>query len=370
MHLVAEAIVVIIKKFLRDILWKGGPSVGLIAVRPIEGHGKLRRWYRATISVPLPILNVNVYLADGDPPILVDCATMAEECRDGVLAAFDATGVKPELLVITHFHPDHAGLAGWLEGLGLSVAASVGTKELMEYYSRGRESFEHIVRAFHSKHGTPGEAIEEICSAADWSSLVSFPRRAVAVEPGEHVAAGLTLVDAPGHCYGGACLWDEAEGVFLANDQVLKGITPHIGYEEHWTPEADPLREYKRFLRRLRGFSFSQILPGHGEELTQWEEEVQRTEEHHASREKRLLELAGGDILTAYEAARRLFPDADSGIQLRLAVTEACAHLQYLVSDGLMERREKNGTFAYKVNVDAFALEGDLAPWGAMRGST
>ncbi len=86
--------------------------MGLIAVRPIEGCGKSRRWYRATISVPLPILNVNVYLADGDPPILVDCATMAEECRDGMLAAFDATGVRPELLMITHFHPDHAGLAG------------------------------------------------------------------------------------------------------------------------------------------------------------------------------------------------------------------------------------------------------------------
>jgi glyoxylase-like metal-dependent hydrolase (beta-lactamase superfamily II) len=343
--------------------------VGLIAVHPMEGCGKLRRWYKATISVPLPILNVNVYLADGDPPILVDCATMAEECRNGMLAAFDATGVRPELLVITHFHPDHAGLAGWLEDLGLSVAASVGTIELMEYYSRGRDTFEQTVRAFHSKHGTPEKALDEICNVADWSSLVSSPRRPVALEPGECVAAGLVLVDAPGHCYGGACLWDEAEGVFLANDQVLSGITPHIGYEEHWTPEADPLREYKCFLNRLRGFSFDQILPGHGEKLVQWEDEVRRIEAHHSLRERHLLDLAGDEVVTAYETARRLFPGADSGIQLRLAITEAMAHLQYLVSEGLMERREEDGMFVYKANAGVFVLERDLAPSEVMRGN-
>jgi len=368
--LVAETVVVIIEEFLNNVFRKGELTMGLVAVRPIEGCGKLRRWYRATISVPLPILNVNVYLADGDPPILVDCATMAEECRDGMLAAFDATGVRPELLVITHFHPDHAGLAGWLENLGLSVAASVGTIELMGYYSRGREQFEQTVRAFHSKHGTPEGAVEEICNVADWSSLISFPRHPVAFEPGERVTTGLMLVDAPGHCYGGACLWDEAEGVFLANDQVLSGITPHIGYEEHWTPEADPLGEYKRFLSRLRGFSFDQILPGHGEELVQWEDEVQRIEAHHSLRERHLIDLAGDDIVTAYETARRIFPGADSGIQLRLAITEAMAHLQYLVSEGLMERREEDGMFVYKANVGVSALERDLVPCEATRGNS
>jgi len=334
--------------------------VGLIDVHPIEGYGKLRRWYRATISVPLPVLNVNVYLADGDPPILVDCATMAEECRDGLLAAFDATGVRPERLVITHFHPDHAGLAGWLEGLGLSVAASAGTVELLEYYSRGRDSFEQTVRTFHWKHGTPEKALEEICNVSDWSDLVSFPRHPIVLEPEGGVAAGLVLVDAPGHCYGGACLWDKAEGVFLANDQVLGGITPHIGYEEHWAPKADPLREYKRFLSKLRGFSFDQILPGHGEELAQWESEVQRIEVHHSLRERRLLSLAGDDVVTAYEMARRIFPDADSGIQLRLAVTEAMAHLQYLVSEGLMERKEEGGILVYKANAGISPLERDV----------
>ena len=93
------------------------------------------------------------------------------------------------------------------------------------------------------------------------------------------MAAGLMLVDAPGHCYGGACLWDEAEGVFLANDQVLSGITPHIGYEEHWTPEADPLEI--AFLSRLRGFLRSNPA-GHGEELVNVR--MRRIEAHHSLR--------------------------------------------------------------------------------------
>jgi hypothetical protein len=45
-----------------------------------------------------------------------------------------------------------------------------------------------------------------------------------------------------------------------------------------------------------------------------------------------------GERATAFEVARRVFPDGLSDHQLRFALAETLAHLQHLVDDGRAER--------------------------------
>jgi hypothetical protein len=45
-----------------------------------------------------------------------------------------------------------------------------------------------------------------------------------------------------------------------------------------------------------------------------------------------------GEPATAFEVARRVFPDELSDHQLRFALAETLAHLEHLVDDGRAER--------------------------------
>jgi hypothetical protein len=49
-------------------------------------------------------------------------------------------------------------------------------------------------------------------------------------------------------------------------------------------------------------------------------------------------EALAGEPATAFEVARRVFPDDLSDHQLRFALAETLAHLEHLVDDGRAER--------------------------------
>jgi glyoxylase-like metal-dependent hydrolase (beta-lactamase superfamily II) len=93
-----------------QFLYLDSPSAGeLIEVAPGI------KWLRPAIAVPPD--HVNVYLIeDTDGWTVLDTGLGTDDCRNAweALLRGRMTGQRLTSMVVTHFHPDHFGLAGWL----------------------------------------------------------------------------------------------------------------------------------------------------------------------------------------------------------------------------------------------------------------
>jgi len=249
----------------------------------------------------------------------------------------DVTGI-----LATHFHTDHLGMARWLRRWSGAWIA-LGKAEV-RYISAFTNAWEETAadRARMRTWGVPEDRINE--AALDVDGLMHLRQLADAdlrVGDGDTVpiAGGrLTVVETPGHTPGHICLRDESRKVFLSGDHVLPRITPNVSLEMRGDP--DPLRSCLQSLDRIEGDEGFEVLPAH---------EYRFRGLSQRARELKSLALARSDeVLALIEAQQhptvwtiatqlhwsRGFPSL-SGLQLRLALSETAAHLQYLRTSGV-----------------------------------
>ncbi len=92
------------------VFGREGPGIGdLFPVAPGIGWARL--------PIPGSLKHINVWtLDDGDGVAIVDTGLDIAPCREGwdALFAGSLAGRRVTRVIVTHFHPDHVGLAGWL----------------------------------------------------------------------------------------------------------------------------------------------------------------------------------------------------------------------------------------------------------------
>src|SRR6476620_5803839 len=73
------------------------------------------RWFR--LPLPYRLDHVNIYLIeDDDGWMVLDTGLGTDACRttwESILSG-PLSGQRLTSMIVTHFHPDHVGLAGWL----------------------------------------------------------------------------------------------------------------------------------------------------------------------------------------------------------------------------------------------------------------
>jgi glyoxylase-like metal-dependent hydrolase (beta-lactamase superfamily II) len=232
--------------------------------------------------------------------------------------------------VITHLHPDHVGAAA-------DVAALTGAPVF-----QGRLDHAECVRAWGpdrpmrrwSAHmraqGMPAEVVERLDAESDGlSRFVHISPEAVLLDDGDRVG-DWHVIHLPGHADGHVALLRE-DGVLIAGDTILGGITPTVGLWPGGRP--DPLADYQFSLGRLIELGPRLALAGHEQPI---EEPVARAREilhHHEQRlEQTGATLAAGPR-TAYDVSLELFPGTPIS-QHRFALAEALSHLERLVFAG------------------------------------
>jgi glyoxylase-like metal-dependent hydrolase (beta-lactamase superfamily II) len=138
----------------------------------------------------------------------------------------------------------------------------------------------------------------------------------------------------PGHADGHIVL--ERDGVVLAGDTILMGITPAIGLYPNSRP--DPLGDYLESLRWYEEHAPRVAYTGHREAVTDPAGRAAEIAEHHAHRLDRAEAALDGTPLSAYEVSLALFEDDLSSTLRRFATAEALAHLERLVLEGRAAR--------------------------------
>jgi glyoxylase-like metal-dependent hydrolase (beta-lactamase superfamily II) len=301
---------------------------------------------RITFPLPLGIDHVHAYVlpADDGGSIVVDTGLGLpghEERWRGVLAE---TG-RPDRIVVTHFHPDHVGGAAVVAGLTEALVYQ-GVLDY-EYCERAwtaeaaERSEQHLL-----EHGTPAE--EAATVRAQQEQLTAFVHYAPdpePLEPGRSIG-GWEVLHLPGHADGHLALL--RDGVLVAGDALLGGITPNVGL---WPASApDPLSDYLGSLSQIAELEPRLALPGHGERILDPAGRAREIAEHHDDRLTRTLDTLGPEPRSGYDVSRTLFPDALAPSLRRFAVAETLAHLEHLVHAGRVERVSTDGRTTYSLD--------------------
>lgn len=307
--------------------------------------------WRTTFPLPWELDHVHAYLLECDDGwIVVDTGLGSHDVRERWTELIEGLEAPVIRIVITHFHPDHIGAAGFLAEL---TGASVHQGELDHRVAArvwGDPTWPDRLSAWYQEHGIERTLAEKVIDEAiELRDKVLWPERPTIVEPGDRfTAAGEEWEFAPmaGHADGQLVLFGTSTGRMLAGDHVLVPITPNIGL--HPESRGDPLRDYLQSLDATIALDPSIAYGGHRDPIADPAGRARELKEHHAERLAATVEAVGEREVTAFEASLKLFGTELSIHGRRFAVAETLAHLARLAHDGRLESHAEHGLVRWR----------------------
>ena len=297
------------------------------------------------LSMPLPFKldHINLWLVQDESGwSIVDTGIGNAQTRglwERVLAGKDVKRV-----IVTHYHPDHAGNAAWLcERFGVELWMTQGeylTAHAVRTASAGYTS-EAVLKVFRS-NGLDDQRHAAMQGRSNrYAELVpEFPLSYRRIIEGDQVRIGQNDWRAfvgHGHAPEHLSLFSKELNTVIAGDMLLSTISTNVSV---WSidPQGDPLRLFLESLARYRELPAGVlVLPSHGRPFRGAHTRAEELESHHQARLAELMQSldepkSAGDLLGV------LFRRPLDAHQTFFAMGEAIAHLHYLYYAGRVKR--------------------------------
>lgn len=314
------------------------------------------------LSIPTPFYvgDVNVYLIKDDPLTLIDVGPKTPEAAAALRRELGKHGVHfsdVRRIVLTHAHEDHCGLAKQVRDEAKNAEIYIHEWETGHIFGRLAHD-DH--RNLMLRSGVPTNVFDELKGMYEEISLLTdsladgeFHNLEDEMEL-EFDGGSLRVLHTPGHTPGSCSFVREADRTLICGDCVLKRITPNPIVSPHpLTPDKrfSSLAEYLVSLAKLRSYSPTLAHCGHGEPVTDFDEIFHRYVRAIDERQKKVIGLVGSTGITAFEVAKRLFPDSfDHDVHRFLSISESIAHLDYAQSEGKVGVEMSGGVEIYRRN--------------------
>jgi glyoxylase-like metal-dependent hydrolase (beta-lactamase superfamily II) len=302
------------------------------------------------IRMPLPMRldHINIWaLEDGDGWTIVDTGMRYAATADvwGRLLTGRLENRPVKRVLVTHMHPDHIGMAGWLTrrfDCRLWVTRLEYLTVRMLAADSGREAPEDAIAFYHAAGWDAAQL--EVYRARFGSfggAIYSLPDSYRRISDGEKILIGKhawRVIVGTGHSPEHACLYCEDLGVLISGDQVLPRISSNVSVFPT-EPEANPLGDWVHSLRTLKHEVPNNVLvlPSHNECFRGLHERIDYLERHHHESLDRLRDALSTPkrVVDTFQA---LFGRLINGAtQHSLATGESLAHLNYLIHRGEIE---------------------------------
>lgn len=295
--------------------------------------------YRLCVPLPFELSHINLWLLESDTGwSIIDTGFNYGETLahwENVFRDF-FKGKPVENIFLTHFHPDHVGLAGWLAvRTGVTPHMTVGEETMMRSLM-DEAALDALYRPYYIEAGLDGQLLAEMLDRRmSYKKIIHTPpEKMITVRLGDTVTLGgrkWKILGGGGHSPEHACLYDPEADIFIAGDVVLPGITPNISFFPGNAPGHNPMADYFDTLenveKQIPNTAF--VLPSHGEPFYGLHTRIAEMRQHHAKRSEKVRQICA-EPRTALEVMRILFAHRElSKADLFFALGETLAHLIY-----------------------------------------
>jgi glyoxylase-like metal-dependent hydrolase (beta-lactamase superfamily II) len=324
--------------------------------------------HRLAIPTPFQVGRVNAYLIEDSPLTLLDSGPNSAKAMDELEQALAAHGHAVEdieLLIVTHQHIDHFGLANILaRRSGAEVAALDLLAPYLARFGQEAESDDRFAEAIMLRHGIPAEVVTALRAVS-----ASFRAWGSAVEVSKPLAHGaelalrdrtLRVLHRPGHSPSDTVFLDTSRAILLAADHLIKHISsnpllarplggagrpPGASAPSDERPQA--LLTYLASLEQTRAMELSLVLPGHGDPITDHVGVIDERFRLHRRRAEKIRGLIASEPATAHEIAHQLWGNV-AVTQAYLTLSEVLGHLDLLLAEGRAREHERDGVVRFQ----------------------
>jgi glyoxylase-like metal-dependent hydrolase (beta-lactamase superfamily II) len=325
-----------------------GLSYPEIAPPPI-GSGAATRiaegvyWLRMPMDGSIEAINLWA-LADTDGWTIVDTGLRTTETTAAWRQAFAlALAHRPiSRIIVTHLHPDHSGMAGWLAQKHAAplwmTRLEYLTLRVLAFYT-GQEAPAEAIRFYKAVGWEESELDHYRARFGDFGKLLyPLPDNFRALEDGQRLRIGgreWVIVVGKGHSPEHAMLYCPDLKLLISGDQVLPEISSNVSVQP-LEPEADPLSQWLATLDAIRHKVPDDVLvlPAHGKPFHGLHARIGALIKGHEEGLARLLALLDSPQ-RAIDVFPALFKREISPGLLGLATGESLAHLACLRTRGL-----------------------------------
>lgn len=313
-------------------------------------------WMSTTVPF-VALKQVNLWLLrDGPGWTMIDCGYGKPNTREQLMQTWSAVlGGRPiTRLIVTHFHPDHAGNSGFIaEHWGLRPLMSQGEWFTAKLARAAKDTDAVVARErFYRRHGLSeqhvGKFMAEVVAYKDGVELPPDYRR---LRGGNVLTIGgdrWQVVIGEGHSPEHVSLYCAERRILIAGDQILPAITTNVST---WPgePEFDAVGAFLKTCKKFLGLldPDTLILPSHRRPFFNVGYRLRELAVHHADRLNLLLAGAGRETC-AGELIDVLFRSGLDGHQIGFAMGEIIAHLNHLVVLGHMQMIETHSQVRYR----------------------
>jgi glyoxylase-like metal-dependent hydrolase (beta-lactamase superfamily II) len=303
-------------------------------------------WLR--MKLPFALNHINLWLIDDGPTwTAVDTGFALPESKAAWQRIFAAElgGRRIGRVIVTHFHPDHIGLAGWLTE-HWQAPLWITEKEWLHARMMSRDGNDDTARLRHDfahRAGLDDEAATVFAERQGGyrRGVPSVPPAYVRIGEGTIIEIGgreWRVIIGEGHAPEHACLYCAETGILIAGDQILPKISPNISVQAH-EPGGDPLARYLASLDKLRRALPPDILvlPSHNLPFRGVHTRIDELAAHHHARCAEVI-AACARPHSAADLMPVLFKRRLDRHQTGFALGEALAHVHYLIGQGELAR--------------------------------
>jgi len=299
-------------------------------------------WLRMPLGGALQFINVWA-IADGEGWCVVDTGMQTRDTSQAWRAAFkDALGGKPVTrVIVTHLHPDHIGLAGWMTRkfqcrLWMTRLEYLQCRMLVA--DTGREAPEDGMR-FYKAAGWDEDALENYRArfGGFGKAIYQLPDSYRRLNDGDEFDIGghtWRIVTGNGHSPDHACLYCPELKLLISGDQVLPRISSNVSVFPT-EPDADPLTDWMTSCAKVKAAVPDEVLvlPAHNDPFHGLHARLDHLIAGH-ERSLGRLEKSLAEPRRAVDVFGALFARPIGPELVGMATGESLAHLNCLIERG------------------------------------
>ena len=316
--------------------------------------------YWAHFELPFRLNHVNLFLMDTPEGILIlDAGLKSEHSEEhweallnGPLKSKNFAGI-----VITHYHPDHIGMAGWLQKK-LNIKCYTTEKELFTAKTFRSMPDDEYAKIFRNVFVRAGMSEEDIIAKGPATRL--YKNRVYELPEFEIIKAGHEFISNDGkwivrtdsgHSPEHISLLDKERKLYLSGDFLLPRISPNIS-DNFFDPLDDRLGEYLKYLNEIQEIgSETRVFPCHDWPFDEGAQRAKDLIKHHNHRLSLIIEALNKKSITIMDSISIIFDRKIGDEQMHFAIGEARAHLIHLdVTGQAKSEMDERGTVHYMKN--------------------